>query len=118
MEQKSSGGLDARTLLAFALMILIWVGFTHFFGPKKSDVEPGAPGPATGETAAPASFTSVIYSMTGTPVVSDSHSASIAASVPSAVNSASASSTHSFSGLPSSISKPNWSGLSLRSAGN
>lgn len=73
MSQTRSGGFDRRTLLAFALMILIWIVFTQFFMPKPrrgeqaggapvDSVAAGAaslegapdPRPVSGETGAPA----------------------------------------------------------------
>jgi len=42
MQEKRSGGLDSRTLIAFALMILVWVAFTQFFGPKKQPTPPSS----------------------------------------------------------------------------
>jgi len=57
MEQRGSGGFDARTLLAFALMILVWVAFTQFLIPKKPQqppdgIETTATTPSGAETGA------------------------------------------------------------------
>ncbi|MFH1144230.1 MAG: YidC/Oxa1 family insertase periplasmic-domain containing protein [Candidatus Eisenbacteria bacterium] len=48
MQDRNSGGLDARTLLAFGLMIVVWVAFTQIFGAKKKPVpEDASSGMAT-----------------------------------------------------------------------
>jgi YidC/Oxa1 family membrane protein insertase len=50
MAQTSSGGFDRKTLLAFALMIIVWIVFTQFFMPKPKP-RAAAPATAASETA-------------------------------------------------------------------
>jgi YidC/Oxa1 family membrane protein insertase len=48
VEQRRSGGLDTRTVLALALMVVVWVVFTQFMAPKR---KPPPPGGAATETS-------------------------------------------------------------------
>ena len=50
MTQTSPGGFDRRTLVAFALMILVWIAFTQFFMPKPQP-RPARPETATSDSA-------------------------------------------------------------------
>jgi YidC/Oxa1 family membrane protein insertase len=53
MSETSSGGFDRRTLLAFGLMILVWIAFTQFFMPKQRPEERSAASLADTTTAVP-----------------------------------------------------------------
>jgi YidC/Oxa1 family membrane protein insertase len=54
MSETGSGGFDKRTLLAFGLMILVWIAFTQFFMPKQRPAAPSVASSADTTAAAPA----------------------------------------------------------------
>ncbi len=55
MQPRESGGFDKRTLIAFALMILVWVVFTQFLMPKPQPQRSDSAGGPAVETGAPTS---------------------------------------------------------------